>query len=102
MGETVFNNSDGDWLIVPQKGTLHITTEFGKMTVKPLEICVIPRGVRYSVDVSEFSRGWICELFKGHFTLPGLGPIGANGLANARDFQIPTACYEKVNKEFTV
>ena len=79
-------NSDGDFLIVPQKGSLHITTEFGKLVVPPEEICIIPRGCKFSVEVNEASRGWICEIYKGHFKIPDLGPIGANGLANPRDF----------------
>jgi len=72
------------------------------MTVAPLEICVIQRGIRFSIDLTEFSRGWACEIFKGHFQIPDLGPIGANGLANPRDFDIPVAAYEKVSEEFTI
>ena len=80
-------SSDGDMLIVPQDGTLRITTEFGKLTVGSKEICVIPRGVKFTVDLAgEKSRGWICEVYKGHFAIPDLGPIGSNGLANERDF----------------
>lgn len=77
-------------------------TEFGKLTVKPREILVIPRGVKFSVELTKPIRGYICEVFKGHFKLPDLGPIGANGLANARDFEIPTACYENTEDEHTV
>ncbi|XP_078001453.1 homogentisate 1,2-dioxygenase-like isoform X2 [Glandiceps talaboti] len=94
MGDKCFYNSDGDFLIVPQKGTLKISTEFGKMTVEPMEICVIQQGMRFSVEVSEPSRGYICEIYDGHFQLPNLGPIGANGLANPRDFLTPVAHYE--------
>eukprot|EP00050_Salpingoeca_kvevrii_P005869 m.286100 g.286100 ORF g.286100 m.286100 type:complete len:446 (+) comp11515_c0_seq1:35-1372(+) len=94
MGKRCFYNSDGDFLIVPQQGTLKIRTEFGKMTVAPNEICVIQRGIRYSIDVDEASRGYICEVFGQHFQLPNLGPIGANGLAAPRDFLTPTAWYE--------
>lgn len=72
-------------------GTLNIQTEFGKMAVSPNEICVIQQGMRFSVAVSEQSRGYILEVFGRHFNLPDLGPIGANGLANARDFLSPTA-----------
>lgn len=90
-----FYNSDGDMLIVPQDGTLLITTEFGKLTAGQKEICVIPRGIKFCVDIDGGkARGWICELFKGHFVIPDLGPIGANGLANERDFQVPQAWYE--------
>jgi len=95
MQDKCFYNSDGDFLIVPQQGALFITTELGKMNVKPNEICVIPHGIRYSVAVSGPSRGYICEVYGGHFEIPSLGPIGANGLANPRDFEIPTACYEE-------
>lgn len=86
MGNAVFYSSDGDMLIVPQEGTLFITTELGKLTVAQREICVIPRGIKFSVDIEKNSRGYVCEVFKGHFKLPDLGPIGSNGLANARDF----------------
>jgi len=74
----------------------------GKMTVDQLEIAVIPRGVRFSVDVTEISKGWVCEIFKGHFVIPDLGPIGANGLANPRDFQTPVAYYEKTSEHYIV
>ncbi|TRY76764.1 hypothetical protein TCAL_07608 [Tigriopus californicus] len=98
MSDSCFSNADGDFLIVPQKGTLKITTEFGKMEVSPNEICVIQSGMRFSVDVEGPSRGYICEVFDGHFELPNLGPIGANGLANPRDFQTPVAWYEDRDK----
>ncbi|KAJ8026408.1 Homogentisate 1,2-dioxygenase [Holothuria leucospilota] len=95
-------NSDGDFLIVPQKGTLCITTEFGKMKVDPNEIVVIQQGMRFSVQISEPSRGYILEVWDGHFTLPDLGPIGANGLANPRDFLTPVACYEDIQAPYTI
>jgi len=97
-----FYNSDGDMLIVPQSGTLYITTEMGKMTVEQLEICVIPRGVKFSVEITELSKGWVCEIFKGHFAIPDLGPIGANGLANPRDFKVPVAYYERVKENYVI
>lgn len=80
---------------MPQKGTLKIITEFGKMTVAPNEIVVIQQGMRFSVQVDEPSRGYVLEVFGQHFVLPDLGPIGANGLANPRDFLTPVAWYEK-------
>lgn len=86
MGNSVLYNSDGDLLIVPQEGTLFITTEMGKLTVGPREICVLPRGLKFSIDLEKEARGYVCEVFKGHFKIPDLGPIGANGLANPRDF----------------
>ena len=71
-----FYTSDGDLLIVPQKGALKITTEFGKLIVNPNEICVIQRGMRFNVEIKESSRGYVCEVYNGHFELPNLGPIG--------------------------
>ena len=89
---TVFYSSDGDYLVIPQAGTLDIQTELGNLLVRQNEIVVIPRGIRYRVDVVGGSaRGYICELYQGHFRLPELGPIGSCSLANARDFQIPIA-----------
>jgi len=107
-----FQNSDGDFLIVPQQGRLFITTEFGKMEVGPQEICVIQRGIKFNVSLPDSyeddgktpkegdaatARGYILEIFTGHFELPNLGPIGANGLANPRDFLHPVASYEDVD-----
>jgi len=102
MGDKAFSNADGDFLIVPQVGTLDITTEMGLMRVEPCEIVVIPRGIKFSVAVSTVSRGYILEIFKGHFELPNLGPIGANGLANPRDFKTPVAAYVDRDCEFTI
>ncbi|XP_065175363.1 homogentisate 1,2-dioxygenase-like [Sycon ciliatum] len=96
MENMCFYNSDGDFLIVPQKGTLVITTEFGVMEVRSGEICVIQQGMRFNVAVNESSRGYVLEVYDGHFTLPDLGPIGANGLANPRDFLTPTAAFDDV------
>ncbi|CAG2053549.1 unnamed protein product [Timema podura] len=94
MENKCFYNSDGDFLIVPQQGSLAITTEFGKMEVDINEICVIQQGMKFSVNVKGPTRGYILEVFDNHFQLPNLGPIGANGLANPRDFQTPVAWYE--------
>ena len=63
---------------VPQQGTLEITTEFGRMRVAPNEICVVQQGMKFSVGVSGPSRGYILEVYNGHFVLPNLGPIGEN------------------------
>ena len=82
-------SADGDLLIVPQNNALRVTTEFGKLRIVPKEIIVIPRGCKFSIDTDKegtHTRGWIAEIFKGHLTIPDLGPIGANGLANERDF----------------
>lgn len=89
----VYSSLDGDSLIIPQSGTLDIQTELGKLLVRQNDIAVIPRGIRYRVTLPENRpcRGYICELHQGHFRLPDLGVIGSTGLANVRDFQIPTA-----------
>jgi len=97
MGNKCMFNSDGDFLVVPQEGRLSITTEFGKMNVDPdrSEICVIQQGMKFKVDVDKPSRGYILEVFDNHFALPNLGPIGANGLANPRDFLTPSAWFDR-------
>ena len=79
MADTAFQNADGDFLIVPQEGMLMIQTEFGFLDVAPKEIAVIQRGVRFRVAVNGACRGYVCEVYGGHFSLPELGPIGSNG-----------------------
>ncbi len=100
MERRVFQSSDGELLIVPQLGTLHIDTEMGRMDVPPGHIAVIPRGLRFAVRLSEPSRGYVCENYGSPFRLPDLGPIGANGLANPRDFETPVAWFEDVDRDF--
>ncbi|XP_044758265.1 homogentisate 1,2-dioxygenase [Coccinella septempunctata] len=102
MKNRAFYNSDGDFLIVPQQGKLLVKTEFGKLQVSPNEICVIQQGMRFQVLVSEACRGYILEVYGRHFSLPDLGPIGANGLANPRDFQSPVAHFEDIQGEFEI
>jgi homogentisate 1,2-dioxygenase len=92
----VFSSADGEWLIVPQQGALEIATEFGRLAVAPGEIAVIPRGVKFRIAVDGPSRGYACENYGAALRLPELGPIGANGLANARDFLAPVAAFEDV------
>lgn len=93
---TALYSSDGDMLIVGQHGVLDIQTELGRLLVRPNEIAVLPRGIKYRVTLPQGPvRGYILELYQGHFTLPELGPIGSNGLANARDFQAPTAHFDE-------
>jgi homogentisate 1,2-dioxygenase len=95
MENRCFYDADGELLIVPQLGELILATEFGRIGLKPGEICVIPRGIKFRVELEgKEARGYICENYGAPFRLPDLGPIGANGLANARDFQIPHAAYE--------
>jgi homogentisate 1,2-dioxygenase len=99
MGNRVFHNSDGDFLIVPQIGALTIKTEMGIILIEPTEIAVIQRGIKFSVDITSASRGYILEVYSGHFVIPDLGPIGANGLANPRDFLTPVAAYEDLDAD---
>ncbi|MBB70815.1 MAG: homogentisate 1,2-dioxygenase [Legionellales bacterium] len=100
MEDSFFYNADGEFLIVPQEGELLLRTEFGLLSVAPGEIAVIPRGVKYQVHLyQDQARGYICENFGANFRLPELGPIGANGLANPRDFQVPVAFYEEIDSE---
>ena len=94
-----FYDADGELLLVPQHGRLHIATEFGVLDVEPQEIAVIPRGVRFRVELPDGeARGYVCENFGAMLQLPDLGPIGSNGLANPRDFEIPVAAYEDVDR----
>lgn len=104
MSNCCLTNADGDFLIVPQQGSLKIDTEFGRMQVDPGEICVVQRGMRFSVGLidgnsnnssNNQARGYVLETFAAaHWELPNLGPIGANGLAHPRDFLTPVAWYE--------
>jgi homogentisate 1,2-dioxygenase len=95
MDGRVFYDADGELLIVPQQGRLRFATELGVIDTEPQQIVVIPRGVRFRVDlVDDAARGYVCENFGAPFRLPDLGPIGSNGLANPRDFQVPVAAYE--------
>ncbi len=96
-GGRVFSDADGELLIVPERGGLLLRTEFGLLRAEPGEVALIPRGVRFRVDLlAESARGYVCENYGAPFQLPDLGPIGANGLANARDFRAPVAAYEDV------
>ena len=95
MARRAFVNADGELLIVPQQGRLVLTTEIGVLDVKPGEIVLVPRGVVFKVGLPDgVSRGYVCENYGAQFRLPELGPIGSNGLANARDFQAPVAAFE--------
>jgi len=97
MTQRCFYNADGELLIVPQQGRQRFVTELGVIDVEPQEIAVIPRGVRFRVELlDEAARGYICENFGANFRLPDLGPLGSNGLANPRDFLTPVAAYEDV------
>lgn len=101
MQDRFFYNADGELLIVPEQGGLRFHTELGVLEVAPKEICVIPRGVKFRLELlSAEARGYVCENYGSLFKLPDLGPIGANGLANPRDFQIPVAAYEDREGKF--
>ncbi len=100
MRRRFFYSADGEMLIVPQLGTLWLDTELGRLQVEPQEIAVIPRGLRFRVELpGGTARGYICENFGAPFKLPDLGPIGSNGLANSRDFLTPRARYEDLDLE---
>ncbi len=95
-----FVDSDGELLFVPQLGSLELHTELGPLRVAPGEIAVVPRGIRFRVDLPGGpARGYLCENYGAPFTLPERGPIGANGLANERDFLAPTAAFEDFSNE---
>ena len=97
-----FYNADGEMMIVPQQGRLGIHTELGILDVKPGEIGLVPRGIKIRVVVDGPSRGYICENYGLPFRLPELGAIGANGLANPRDFLAPVAAYEDEDGDFRI
>lgn len=97
MGNRFFYNADGEMLFVPEKGRIGFFTELGYLQAGAGEVVCIPRGLKFKVephpDDTEL-RGYICENYGAQFRLPDLGPIGANGLANARDFRTPVAWFE--------
>jgi len=95
MRDRYFYNADGEMLIAPEKGRIGILTELGALRVGAGEIAVIPRGLKFAVALGDAqARGYICENYGAQFRLPDLGPIGANGLANPRDFETPVAWFE--------
>jgi homogentisate 1,2-dioxygenase len=95
MTERYFYNADGEMLVVPQQGRARFVTEFGVLEVANGEIAIIPRGLRFRVELPDGpSRGYICENYGQMLRLPELGPLGSNGLANPRDFLAPVAAYE--------
>ena len=103
MTDRFFCNADGELLIVPQLGMLGCLTEFGRIDVAPQEIVVIPRGVRFRVELPDGpSRGYVCENYGAPFRLPDLGPLGSNGLAHPRHFLTPRAWYEDREGAFTL
>ena len=98
MVDRVFYNADGEMLFVPQEGAHRFVTEMGVIEATAGHVVVIPRGVRFRLEVEGAVRGYVCENYGAPFRLPDLGPIGANGLANPRDFETPVAAFEDVDR----
>ena len=96
MRDRYFTDADGELLFVPELNAVDLHTELGPLRVSPGEIAVIPRGIRFRVELPDKpARGYLCENFGAAFTLPERGPIGANGLASERDFLTPHATFEE-------
>ena len=103
MQDAYFYSADSEMLIVPQEGHLRFCTELGILDVAPQEIAILPRGLVYRVEVLKGpARGFVCENYGQKFALPNRGPIGANCLANRRDFKTPVAAYEDRDVPSTV
>ncbi len=103
MEKDFFYNADGDFLIVPQDGDLFISTELGCLEIKPSEIALIPRGIKFQVKLqTSFAKGYVCENYGKPFQLPTLGVIGANGLAYPEHFLVPEAFYEEVTGDYKI
>jgi homogentisate 1,2-dioxygenase len=98
MKERYFYNADGELMFVPQEGTIELFTELGRLGVNPGEIALVPRGMKFKVSLADgAARGYVCENYGQPFRLPELGPIGAQGLAQTRDFLAPVAAFEDTN-----
>ena len=102
MTNRVFVDADGELLIIPQHGELRIVTELGRMDVSPGTVAIVPRGVKFRVEVDAESRGYVAENHGLPLRLPELGPIGSNGLANPRDFETPVAWFEDKDEQTEV
>ena len=101
MGERWFYDADAELVFVPQQGRVVLETELGVLEVEPQQIAVVPRGIRFRVRLPDGpSRGYVAENFGQALRLPELGPLGSNGLANARDFETPHAAYEDREGDF--
>lgn len=101
MRQRAFYNADAEMMIVPQHGALRLVTELGVIEVEPQQIAVIPRGVRFRVELhGSVARGYVLENFGAFLRLPDLGPIGSNGLANPRDFEYPVAAFEDLDDAY--
>ena len=103
MERRVFVNADGELLIIPQQGGIELHTELGRLTLSPGWIGLVPRGLKFRVVLLDSeARGYVAENYGSPFRLPDLGPIGANGLASARDFEVPVAWFEDRDEEVEV
>jgi len=101
MHERYFYCADGELLFIPQQGELLLRTECGHLHLRVGEIAVIPRGMKFAVDLlTDTARGYLAENYGAPLTLPERGPVGANGYANDRDFQYPVAAYEDLQGDF--
>ena len=99
MKGRTFSNADGELMLVPQLGSLLVFSELGRLEIAPGEIALVPRGLKFQVMLQgKEARGYVCENYGAHFRLPELGPIGAQGLAQKRDFQAPVAAFEERGK----
>jgi homogentisate 1,2-dioxygenase len=100
MQNRYFYCADGEYLFIPEQGELLLRTECGRLHLQVGEIAVIPRGIKFAVDLlDETARGYVCENYGTPFVLPERGPVGANGYANDRDFIYPCASYEDIDQE---
>jgi len=103
MGRRALVNADAEMLLVPQQGRLLVTTELGRLEVAPGFIALLPRGMAFKVDpLDGTARGYACENYGAALRLPELGPIGSNGLANARDFEAPCAWHEQDTGDYEI
>jgi homogentisate 1,2-dioxygenase len=103
MDARAFVDADGELLFIPQAGALALLTELGRIDIAPGHVAVIPRGVRFRVLLPEGrATGYVAENYGAPFRLPDLGPIGANGLANPRDFETPAAWFEDRDEPFAL
>jgi homogentisate 1,2-dioxygenase len=94
MKQRSFYSADGELMLVPQQGPLTVFTELGILNIEPGEIAVVPRGMKFRIEIDEPVRGYVCENYGAPFRLPELGPIGSQGLAQKRHFLAPTAAFE--------
>ena len=95
MVDSYFFSADSEMLVIPQEGHIRFWTELGIIDLEPKEIAIIPRGLLYRVEVLDGpARGFVCENYGQKFELPRRGPIGANCMANPRDFKTSVAAFE--------